>query len=422
MRQDDLDITDPGFFAEGDPHAILARWRRDDPVHWTQGHLSRGFWSVTRYKDSMRVFVNDNKIFSLQQYGSALPQNADIDDEAASLYIRLLRSGAALAVMDGTPHTLLRKVFSERFTIGGIAAMEALIRGCVEEIMNDVLPRGSCDFTVDIGGRLPLAVISAMMDIPRGDWDDLYRWNNMTAAPEDPEWSIGTALETSSAGTAKLIEYCARLGRERRAGTADDLMSLLAHAEIDGQPLSDDQLGFNGLMFFGAGHETTRASLSAGVLELMKDPAQLARLVALRHDPAALDIAADEFVRWTSPLTHALRTATADITIGDQLIKKGDWVVVWYISANRDADAFVEPDRFDIARTPNRHLGYAVGKHHCLGAHLARAEMRIMLEYLLEYMPDMKLAGDVEMAASNHFWGIKHMPVTFPPRAGVASR
>jgi cholest-4-en-3-one 26-monooxygenase len=420
--QDDIDITDPIFFANGDPHRLLARWRREDPVHWTRGRLKTGFWSITRYADARQVFLNDNRIFSVQLFGAALPNNPDLDDPETSVFIRLLRSGAQLSIMDGEPHTLFRRVFADRFSASSIAAIEALVRRCAEDALNRVLPRGECDFTVDIAGRLPLAVISEMMDIPREDWDDLNHWNNMMAAPEDPEFSVGDVLATSSEGTSRIMEYCTRLAHQRRTGSAGDLMSMLARAEIDGRLLNDDQLGFNGLMFFAAGHETTRAALSAGLLELIRDPAQMRKLHAARHDPSALRIAAEECIRWASPLTHVLRTATEDTEIGGQAIREGDWVVPWFISANRDEDAFVAADCFDVERQPNPHLGFAVGKHFCLGAHLARLELRIMLEYLLDLMPEAELTGPAELSASLQFWGIKHMPIKFPPRADVGDR
>lgn len=422
-RQDDVNITDPGFFASGDPMPILAKWRASDPVHWTQGSLSRGFWSVTRHADVMQVFMNDNRIFSIQRYGASLPQNEEMDDIEKSVFMRLIRSGANLSVMDGEPHVVLRRAFNEHFSVGGIAALETLIRDCTTRILNDVLPRGACDFTVDIAGRLPLAVISAMMDIPEKDWEDLYRWNNMSAAPEDPEWSVGTPLETSQEGTSKLVGYCAELAMQRRGGQGNDLLSVLARTEVDGELLPPEKLGFNGLMFFAAGHETTRAALSSALLELMRDPAQWRALRERRHDPAAIKAVAEEGVRWASPLTHTLRTATENTVIGDQQIKEGDWVVAWLISANRDEAAFTDAHRFDSARTPNNHLGFAIGKHHCLGAHLARAEMRILLEQLLEVMPEPpELVGDAQMAASTLFWGIKHMPIRFPPRPGLTAQ
>lgn len=420
-HQDDRNITNPSYFArhfgDGRVHDILARWRREDPVHWTKGGLSHDFWSVTRYEDAKFVLMNDTRIFSVQRFGAALPQNAEMD---SSYFIQLLRSGAQLSVMDGDPHTDFRKVFSSKFSPPGVVRITETVRQVVENIFDTVLPQGACDFTVDMAGRLPVAVISEMMAIPQEDWDDLYLWNNMSAAPEDPEWNVGSTLDTSTLGTRNLVEYCARLAHKRRSNPGDDLMSMLAQATIEGKPLTDEQLGFNGLMFFAAGHETTRACLSAGILELLRDPAQMDYLRQNRHDPDVIKRAVEEFVRWTSPLNHTLRTATEDTVIGGQPIKEGDWVVTWFISANRDENAFADAHKFNAARNPNPHLGFATGKHFCLGAHLARLEMQIMMEYLLEHMHDMEIAGPVEYAASTLFCGVKHLPVRF--RAGSRTR
>lgn len=409
-------LTDPSFFAHGDVHGLFARLRNEEPVYWTQGHLTHGFWSLTRFADVKKMLMNDTRVFSVQQFGAALPTNAMLEDPETSPYLHLLRTGASVAVMDGQPHNQLRRAFQEPFAVPGVASIEEMARGCMQEILDTVLPDGRCDFTVDMAGMLPLMVIAKMMDIPSCDTPDLYRYNNMTAAPEDPEWSVGDALATSMAGTTALMTYLTALALERRKGNGADLMSRLAKADIDGEPLSDAQLGFNAITFFAAGHETTRASLSAGLYELLKNPAQMQLLRGMRNDKAALGVAAEEFVRWTSPLTHTLRTATEDFEIGGQTIKAGEWVVAWFPAANRDERAFERPDVFDIQRSPNNHLGFATGKHFCLGAHLARLEMRIMLEALIDHMDNIELDGEMELAATNHFWGIKHLPIRYKRR------
>ena len=169
MPQDDLDLTNPTFFATGNPHNIYARMRRADPVHWTEGSLSRGFWSVFRHADCKAVLMNDARIFSLQQFGAVLPISAELEDPETNFFIHLLRTGAQLSVMDGQPHSNLRKLFSERFAIPGIATLEDLVRDRTRSIFDTVLEAGECDFTVQMAGRLPLLVIGAMMDIPEAD-------------------------------------------------------------------------------------------------------------------------------------------------------------------------------------------------------------------------------------------------------------
>jgi cytochrome P450 len=258
------------------------------------------------------------------------------------------------------------------------------------------------------------------MGIPREAWDDLYHWTNMFASPDDPEFSIGTPLETTMAGLMNLNGYCLKLAHERRANPGDDLISTMATVELNGKKLTDEQLAFNGLMFFNAGHETTRNTLCAGLAELTRQPEELSRLRALRHEPAALKTAVEEFVRWMTPLNHQMRTATEDTTLGGKAIAKGDRVVVWNVSANRDEDQFPEPYRFNVQRTPNVHLGFGYGKHFCLGAHLARLEMQVMLEYMLGAMNDIVLTATPEISASNLFPGIKRMPISFTPHAKLS--
>lgn len=422
FKRIDLDLTTPAFFAEGDPLAAYARLREEDPVHWTKGRLSRGFWSITRYKEAQYVYANDNKSFSVQMWGNVLPANPDFEDPANDEALRLTREGANLSAMDGDPHTRLRKAFSEMFGPSYIKTLEGLVRRFSVEILNGVLEKGECDFATDVAARLPLMMIAHIMDIDRSMWDDLYLWNNMFASPDDPEFAIGSPIETATFAFRKINEVCVRLAHERRANpVGNDLLSVVARTTLDGELLSDERLGYNGLMFFAAGHETTRNTLCAGLTALLGDPAEFQRLRALRHDDEALKVAVEEFVRWTTPLNHIMRSATVDMTLGGTEIKAGDLVVVWNLSANRDPRAFQNPDRFDCQRRPNQHLGFALGKHFCLGAHLARLEMRVMLGYLLEHMQDIELVGNVERSVSNLFPGIKHMPVRFRPAAKIVT-
>jgi len=420
MFQDiDTNLTDPMFFANGDPDAAYRTMRREDPVHWTKGRLTFGFWSVFKYKDAQQVYAGDNRIFSIQDGGNVLPAHPEFEDPNME-FNRLTREGANLSAMDGTPHTVLRQAFNARFAPTGVASLETLIRNITVEILNEVLPNGLCDFAIDVAAKLPLMVIAHIMGIPREAWDELYHWTNMFASPDDPEFSIGTPLETTIAGLQNINKYCLKLAHERRSAPGDDLISTMANVELNGKKLTDEQLAFNGLMFFNAGHETTRNTLCAGLAELSRQPDELARLRELRHNPAALKTAVEEFVRWMTPLNHQMRTATEDTLLGGKTIAKGDRVVVWNVSANRDEDQFPEPYRFNVQRTPNVHLGFGYGKHFCLGAHLARLEMQVMLEYMLGAMNDIALTATPEISASNLFPGIKRMPISFTPHEKIS--
>jgi cytochrome P450 len=420
MSANQAELTNPLFFGSGDPHAIWRRLRAEDPVQWTEGRLSRGFWSVTGHAEARFMLMNDNRIFSVQRWGANLPMGPEFENPENSLFARLTQSASQLATMDGAPHNALRRYFSTRFTSNAIDGLEGLIRQISDEILAELLPAGRCDFTTQYAGRLPTAVIAAMLGIPREMWDDFYLWNNMFAAPDDPEFSIGTAVETSTAGVANIMQTCVALAEERRANPRDDLLTALVQAELDGAPLTPTQIGFNALMFFAAGHETTRSSMSVGLLELLNQPEQLAWLRERRDDPAALRGAIEEFVRYSSPLTHTLRTVTEDVEVGGKQFREGDWAVIWFHGANRDEKAFPDPEKFDIRRNPNPHLGFAVGKHFCLGAHLARLDMVVMLQALIDHLDEIELEGPVLWSSSNLFWGIKHMPIRFRARALAA--
>lgn len=419
-QQDDIDLTTPSYFANGDPDALWARMRAEDPVHWTQGRLSRGFWSITRYEHAKLVYSGDNGLFSIQEYGNVLPPHPDFENPMNAEALRLTREGASLSSMDGVPHAALRQAFTQKFALPSINKLEQLIQTVTAEILNEVLPRGECDFAVDVAAKLPIMVIADIMGIPREDWDNMYLWNNMFASPDDPEFMVGSPLETAQFSLQKINGYCLGLALERRVRPGEDLISLMAQAEVDGKKLTDEQLGYNGLMFFAAGHETTRNTLCAGLHELVKHPEEFARLRSLRESRVALRTAIEEFVRWATPLNHQMRTAMADTRLGHREIRQGDLLVVWNVSANRDEAQFKNADTFDCQRAPNPHLGFGFGKHFCLGAHLARLEMVVMLEHLLALMHNIEVTAEPERAASNLFRGVKHLPIRFAPVAGVA--
>ncbi len=412
IEKDDINLSTPAFFGNGDPHEIWRRHRTELPIHLARTEL-KPYWSLTRYDDVQYIFLNDDKLFSLQRNGPHLPAGPQFEHPDDAEYTALIRGGQQLAGMEGQPHSALRRYFSDRFSPTGVRSLEQLVRRVTNDALDDLITSDHPDFTTHFGGRVPVAVIAAIMDIPKEYWEDLYQWNNMLAAPDDPEFSVGTGVETSTFGLNQIMKLCVELAEERRGKGGDDLLTALTEAEVNGKQLSGTEIGFNGLMFFAAGHETTRSSMSTGMLELIRDPAQFAYLREHRNTAKILRTAADEFVRYSSPLTHQMRTATQDIVIGGQSIKEGERVVGWLHAANRDPAVFDDPERFDVKREKNPHLGFGVGKHFCLGAHLAKLDMQIMLEALLSRLDDIQLAGPVEMSSSNLFWGIKHMPISF---------
>lgn len=420
-RRDDMLITDPLFFAAKDPDVeILRHWRRDDPVHWTEGRYDRGFWSLTRHADCRSVYERD-MLFRSNPSGPMLPISADYSatvEDGDLLALQL--EGAQIASMDGPKHLVLRNAFANRLLRPNVRKLEDVIRTLVIRAFNDVLPKGECDFAVDIAGKVPLMLISHVMNLPPEIWPDMYRWTYMSTSPEDPEFTIGTPEETSRAGTVAMMNYCLELAKERRLDPGEDLISDIAVTKVDGEYLSDNLVGFNAISFVAAGHETTRNALCGAVAELLaNDPGEWTRLYGLRGDQVQMQRAADESVRWATPLTHQLRHAMEDSEIGGKTIRAGDWVVMWNNAANRDEAVFADPYRFDGSRTPNAHLGFGYGPHFCLGTHLARLELRIMWEIMLEHMRDMELTGAPEFTPSLIMRGIKHMPLRFRARGPI---
>ncbi len=241
---------------------------------------------------------------------------------------------------------------------------------------------------------------------------------NMSANPEEPEYQQGrTALETRLASFRELYGYCLRLAHERRGHPGDDLLSVMGAATLDGAPFTDRVIGYNGVLLIGAGFETTRNALSGGLLELIRNPDEWRRL---QSGPELIPTAVEEILRWTCPLTNAMRLVTRDVEIRGQRIRAGERVVIWLPSGNRDEEIFADADRFDVGRTPNDHIGFGYGEHFCLGAHLARLEIRVMLDEILNRLPDLRLAGNVERIRSNQLAGIKHMPIKFTPARAAA--
>ena len=399
-------LNDPNLYAHHNFHAYFKRFRAENPVYWSTGTLRRGFWSLFKYDDVMNL-CRDVYTFSSQRNGVGLPTSIEEDEGLGNP-----SNGAVLMTTDPPFHIAMRKAYRDPFLPRADSSMESRARKLVAEIVDEVLPRGECDFAVDIANRLPMTIICEMMAIPREDWPTMYDWANMAMGHEDPEYQLGSSSETRRAGFGNLFSYTRKLAFERRGKSGSDLLTMLGNTRIDGQLLSEEQIGHGGMVFVIAGLETTRNTLAGGMLELIKNPAEMRKLRANR---GLVNTAIEEFVRWTTPVTCVLRTATRDVEIRGKKIREGDRVVAWLASANRDEDAFPNADVFDVARTPNEHCGFLYGEHFCIGAHLARLQLRVMLEELLERMPDLELAGKVERLAAVQIGGIKHMPVRFTP-------
>jgi cytochrome P450 len=399
----DRALTNPGFFVNNDPHPLWEQLRREDPVHWTIG-LVRGFWSVTRYDDIVEIFSQPNLFTSTR--GLVVPSSPEMEQ----LTPEMMGAGQMMIMTDPPLHGAMRRAFNRLFLPRGVGRYESPGELLVHEILAAALERGRCDFVVDVAARLPMAFICEIMGIPRPDWPLMFAWGNMALGNEDPEYQTETRspLETRQQGTTSLGRYCAQLALERRGGDGDDLLSVLGNADLNGRKLTELELMHNGFQYVVGGLETTRNAISGGLLAFINDPAQWARLCT---NPALLPAAIEEILRWTSPITHIARVATADAVVGGTHITAGDQLATWLPSANRDEEIFDDPYRFDIARTPNEHVALGKGEHFCAGAHLARLELRLMFDALARQVENFELTRPVERLQSNLVSGIKHMPV-----------
>jgi cholest-4-en-3-one 26-monooxygenase len=397
------DLTRHDAFVAGIPYETFAHWRRHDPVHWTEEADGPGFWSLTKYDDIVRV-NRDAETFSSERAGVFM---FEVEEEVLAS-MRLL-----MLTMDPPRHTRYRLLVSRAFTPRHIRELDDFIVRSTHRIVDEVIERGQADFVVDLAAELPLQVIAEIIGVPQEDRHLVFDWSNRMIGSEDPEY----AVEPDDAGNAQmeLYAYCDALCADRRQHPRDDILTSLINAEIDGDKLDDLELNTFFMLLSVAGNETTRNLIAHGMFHLFENPGEHQRLLA---DRDLLDPAVEEMLRVGTPVLHFRRTATRDVEVGGKQIKAGDKVVMWYVSGNRDEDVFDAPDEFRIDRTPNEHIAFGGrGPHYCLGANLARSEIRHLFAEVLDRMPDIRLAGAPERLRSNFIGGIKHMPVEFTPGA-----
>ena len=394
----DLDLTDPETYEPGFPHALFAARREAEPVFHHEGrHIPIAFWCVTKYEDVIAV-SRDAATFSSAVDGVLL--------EPA-------QGGSELMMInqDAPHHTRLRAIVKRGFTPKQVKTMEDGVRVAARRIVDEVIDRGECDFVTDVAAELPLIVIADLLGIPQEDRHKVFEWSNRMIGREDPEYGI--TLDESMNAAAELFAYASDLGEQRLRAPAADIVTKLLSAEIDGEKLEHMEFVYFFLLLAVAGNETTRNLLSGGLLALTENVDQRERLL---RDRSLVPSAVEEMLRWVSPVMSFRRTATRDTEIRGVPVRAGESVVMFYPSANRDADHFPDPFRFDVGRVPNDHLAFGGrGPHHCLGANLARMEIRVMFEEILDRIPDFELTTQPSRLRSNLICGIKHLPIRFTP-------
>jgi cholest-4-en-3-one 26-monooxygenase len=403
----EINLVDQDTYQRGGaPHEQFAWLRRHAPVYW-HAHGGEpgwpGFWAVTRHADIEHISRHP-EIFSSSR---RLALFGEIPEEQIVLQRLMMLN------MDPPQHTRQRTFVNRGFTPRMIGRLAKHVREICDTLIDEVASRGQADFVTDVAAPLPLQVICELVGAPTGDRDRIFELSNKLVGADDPEFR--TTPEEGMEAAAEIYAFAHELAERRRAQPADDIVTRLLQPDDAGEVLSTDEFDLFFLLLTVAGNETTRNAASGGMLAFFEHPGQWQRLLA---DPALIPTAAEEIVRWVSPVNLFRRTATRDTEVGDQAVAEGDKVIVFYASGNRDESVFTAPQEFDIARDPNPHVGFGGGgPHFCLGRHLAALELRVLLQTLAERMPDIELDGEVSRLRSNFLNGIKHMPVRFTPSA-----
>lgn len=394
------DLTDLDNFASGFPHELFAAHRREAPVYWhaPTEHTpdGEGFWSVATHAETLAVLRDAETYSSVtggdRPYGGTLLQDLSI-------------AGQVLNMMDDPRHSEIRRLVSSGLTPRMIRRVEDDLRARARRLLDGISPGEQFDFLVDVAAELPMQMICILLGVPESERHWLFQ-------AIEPQFDFGGSrsaamaqLSPEEAGS-RMYTYGSELVAAKRAEPTDDMLSVVANASD--ACLSDLELYLFFSLLFSAGAETTRNAVAGGLLALIENPSQMA---LLREDLAELPTAIEEMVRWTSPSPSKRRTATRDVTLGGCDIEAGQKVQVWEGSANRDSLVFEQPDVFDITRKPNPHLGFGYGIHYCLGANLARLELRVLFEELFSRFSSARLVKPVEWTRSNRHTGIRHMVV-----------
>jgi cytochrome P450 len=400
LAQADADaatVFDPDVWTSGAPYDALARLRAEAPVHRVELPQLPPIWLLTRHVDVIRT-SRDDATFSSSTGNTfvAVPAGPD---------------SAMLPSLDPPRHTMIRRLVNQAFTARNVGKLESRLRRTAASIVDRVLDLGECDVVREISAEMSLQVIAEVLGVPQEDRLKIFDWSNAIGSLgiEDPDYAPDPK-SLADAGTA-MFAYCQDLVAQRRASEPhDDILGALLAARVDGEALTDAQLNEFFLLLAVAGNETTRNTLSHSIHALSQHPQQRARLAT---PGATTPAVVDELLRWSTPVLHFRRTATIDTEIAGQKIAAGDWVVMHYLSANRDEQIFDEPRRFDISREPGPHVAFGgLGTHFCLGAQLAKLEIAVMLDELYTRVPNLSTTTEPARLRSAFFHGIKSLPCT----------
>ena len=408
---DGLDLIDPRRYAtHGYPHELWTELRREAPLHYFEPAGYRGFWAVTKHADICEISKSP-ETFSSAPRLTIVREEIERDQESVGAKMRTLVN------MDPPDHRTYRGLATPWFKPRNVRMLEERMvesaRNLVDEMQGDGGIR-TCDFVAEVAARHPLRLISHLFGVPEEDEPFILRVTNELFGAEDPEFQrTGDREEDMARLRADFFAYFVKTAQDRRRNPRDDLASILATAEVDGAPIPDLELLSYYLIVLTAGHETTRNAIAGGLLALIEHPHELERL---RSDMSLVEAACDEIIRWTTPVNHFVRTANRDVELRDQKIRAGDSLCLFYASANRDEEVFEDPFTFRADRRPNPHLAFGIGEHFCLGATLARMEIRVLLEELIPRLASIELAAEPQKLASSFVGGVKHLPVRYEIR------
>jgi len=385
-----IDLADADLYVRDEAAAAWACLRRERPVHWNSRPDGTGFWAITRYRDAVRV-LKDATTFR-----SEAGMRLDRDPAATAA-----AAGRLMIVTDAPRHAKIRRVISSAFTPRMVARLEVTMRETVRAELS-ALPDGEpCEFT-DVASVLPLSVVCQLLGVPEADWAFMLRCTRIAFGESDSD-----PMDRLEAH-ADILAYYQDLLAERRRRPRDDVISAMVHGTVDGVALTDEEIVLNCDGLISGGNETTRHASVGGLLALIHDPGQWR---SAAESPTDTDTLVNEILRHTSPAMHVLRTPREDVEVAGQLIRAGEPVTVWLPSANRDDEVFADAHRFDRTRTPNNHIAFGVGPHYCLGATLARTELRVLFGELLATFADGEPAGPPRRLRSTLIWGYESAPV-----------
>jgi cytochrome P450 len=402
-----FDLTDKSKFAVGFPHEVFARLRREAPVlRHPPGHSVDGesFWVISRYLDIKEAAANP--AFSSQGGGGRAGGGTHVDDLQPGIH-----AGVLLNMLDDPRHQLVRDLVSPSVARQVVASQVPQLRSRVAQLLDDAVARGTCDFQPDVSAPFAIQTVALSLGAPEEDWPQLVEWAQAVAGLDSRE---SGEIDNDAAVTGYAVyQYSQKLiALKRAAGQTTDMMSAMARQDIpEGhgeEPLSEYEREAYFCLLLMAGSEPPRNTMAGGVLALAQHPDQWK---ALRADRSLLPGAVEEMLRWSSPTPYNRRTATCDVTFRDAEIKAGEKITFWWVSANRDETVFDNPNTFDIRRDPNPHMAFGHGIHSCMGEHLARIEIRLLLEEMLDRVAEIRLAGPVQWAASNKHTVTLHLPL-----------